>query len=76
MPAFVKAKRNEACPCNRGKKFKHCHGQTDECNKIFKSFQEIPVFRRPQYAYLFQDPCRINQIWSTARLYIDTLRLK
>ena len=29
MPAFVKAKRNEACPCNRGQKFKHCHGQID-----------------------------------------------
>jgi uncharacterized protein len=25
--AFAKAKRNELCPCNSGKKFKHCHGK-------------------------------------------------
>ena len=25
--AFAKAKRNEHCPCNSGKKFKHCHGK-------------------------------------------------
>ena len=25
--AFARAGRNEPCPCNSGRKFKHCHGQ-------------------------------------------------
>jgi preprotein translocase subunit SecA len=26
-PDFSKAKRNDACPCGSGKKFKQCHGK-------------------------------------------------
>jgi len=26
MPSGKKVGRNDPCPCNSGKKFKHCHG--------------------------------------------------
>jgi uncharacterized protein len=28
QPAFAKAKRDEPCPCDSGRQFKHCHGRT------------------------------------------------
>ena len=30
---FVKAGRNEPCPCGSGKKYKQCHGRTDHVEK-------------------------------------------